>query len=460
VPSLSRGAQIADRYRIESELASGGMGAVYRANDERLSRPVAIKILLAELAADQIQVARFEREAMASARLTHPGIVQVYDFGKTDQGLAYLVMELITGRTLASALDAARMEPKRAIDITIQALAALSAAHAAGIIHRDLKPANLMLVPLGAGREHLKILDFGIAQLKTGEAYTRLTATGDILGTPSFMAPEQARSEPADARTDVYAMGMVLWSCLTGQKPWGNQHIAQMIVAVQTELPTRADLVSADVPKAVALVVEKAVAKRAEDRFASAAEFAEALDRAANAIAPDTRAPLPGTAVGPLAGKVPALAEPRPIAATAVLAPRVASPMASPVAAPATPAPKKKPRWWLRILLGAIVLAVLAVIGAIVLVLGLGFWGLETFWSLPNAQHPAPGAQTITPLGRDATCTAAARCCELADGSDCDSYLSYPLDLDSCRVAIGSFGDSIAQSGGDASACSPAYAGP
>ena len=447
------GTRIADRYRIEQELATGGMGAVYRAHDEKLARPVAIKILLAELAADPTQIARFEREAFASARLTHPGIVQVHDFGKTDQGLAFLVMELITGRTLATVLDEGRLSPARTLDIAEQALAALGAAHEAGIIHRDLKPANLMLVPISKDREHVKILDFGIAQLKTGEAYARLTATGDILGTPSYMAPEQARSEPADARTDVYAMGMVLWCCLTGQKPWGNAHVAAMVIAVQTEMPMRADLVSADVPKALGLAVEKAVSKRPEDRFTSAADFAQALSRAANAIAPDTRAPLPGTALNPLATPAPIPAA-RPVPAkTAPMAAPVAAKISAPVAAPATK-PARKPRWWLRILLAVLALTVLGIVGAIALVLILGLLGFEAFMTLPNAQHPAAGSITA---GGDPTCAAAERCCSLAGGDDCESYTTYPLDPEGCRAAIGSYGDTIAQSGGNAAPCSPSY---
>ncbi len=452
---LAPGTRIADRYRIEQELASGGMGAVYRAHDEKLARPVAIKILLAELAADPTQIARFEREAFASARLTHPGIVQVHDFGKTDQGLAFLVMELISGRTLATVLDDGRISPARALDIAEQALAALGAAHEAGIIHRDLKPANLMLVPIAKDREHVKILDFGIAQLKTGEAYARLTATGDILGTPSYMAPEQARSEPADARTDVYSMGMVLWCCLTGQKPWGNAHLAAMVIAVQTEMPTRADLLSADVPKAVALVVEKAVSKRPEDRFTSAADFAQALSRAANAIPPDTRAPLPGTVLNPLG--TPAPIPPAPVRAapakTTPMAAPIAAKISAPIAAPATK-PARKPRWWLRILLAVLALTVIGVVGAIALVLILGLLGIEAFMSLPNAQHPAGGSITT---GDDPTCAAAERCCSLAGGSDCASYTTYPLDPAGCRAAIGSFGDTITQSGGNAAPCSPSY---
>ncbi len=486
--SIQNGDRIADRYRIESVLATGGMGAVYRANDERLARAVAIKVLLAELASSATQIARFEREAVASARLSHPGIVQVYDFGKTDQGLAYLVMELILGRTLAAVLDEGRLEPSRAVDLAHQALGALSAAHGAGIIHRDLKPANLMLVPLATGREHVKILDFGIAQLKSGDAYARLTSTGDIIGTPSYMAPEQARGEACDPRTDVYSMGMVLWSCLTGRRPWGEQHIAQMIVAVQTEMPMRADLVCGDVPKAVALVVEKAIGKRADDRFSSAVEFADALTKAANAITPHTRAPLTPTAPNPfgsapnIAASTPAMSSGPPVAATRLgsPAPPLVSPaptavllpaqLPAPVVAPrpfVTPGPARmagpprpRARWWLRIVIALFALGSLIAIAIVVLVLGLGVLGWEAFTSLPNAEHPAAASQPPSQSeDGEPTCEAAERCCTLGEGpeDECARYLEVPLDVAACRAAIGSYGDAITQGGGDASPCATSY---
>ena len=162
---LKPGDRIADRYEIDTVIARGGMGAVYRATDTRTGRAVAVKVVLKELAGDRTALARFEREAMAAARLAHPGVVSVLDFGTTPEGLSYLVMEHVAGRTLAEVLDQeGRLAPARAADIVEQALGGLEAAHAAGIVHRDLKPGNLMLVPSGAGgREIVKLLDFGVA---------------------------------------------------------------------------------------------------------------------------------------------------------------------------------------------------------------------------------------------------------------------------------------------------------
>jgi serine/threonine-protein kinase len=496
---------IADRYRVDAVLATGGMGAVYRATDTRLSRAVAVKVILPELGQNQTQVARFEREAVASARLSHPGIVQVHDFGKTDDGIAYLVMELVEGRTLADVLDDGKLPAPRAVELVDQALVALAAAHAAGIVHRDLKPGNLMVVPIGGGRELLKILDFGIAQLKSGEAYVRLTQTGDVVGTPSFMAPEQARAEPCDARADVYAMGMVLWCCLTGQRPWpADWMIAQIVVAVQTEMPRRADLVVADVPRAVAAVAEKAIAKRPEDRYASAAEMSAALREAARAIPPSTRLPPPATVAqtprneAKTAPAVPvalsverAVATPAPVAAAASapsapivdpVAARVVAPapLPTPLAAPsslpaaaavAAPAPKR-PRWWLRILVALGIVGTLGAIG-LVLVLVVGWYALKEFGvptlpriSLPFVPAPVDPEDDSEADDEDdapsevatATCAAAVRCCHLAGGGDCDAYAES--DDATCRQAIGTYGDAISARGQDAHACSPTYGGP
>ncbi len=319
--ALRPGDRIADRYRVETVLARGGMGAVYLATDERLERAVAVKVLLSDLADDEVAVARFQREARATAQLNHPGIVSVLDFGTTPEGLAYLVMEHVVGTTIAAVLDLGRLEPARAADIVEQALGALGVAHAAGIVHRDLKPGNLMLVPVGeGGREIVKVLDFGVAQLKDGAAYTRLTQTGLFVGTPSFMSPEQARGEPCDARTDVYAMGMVLWCCVTGTKPFKGSDVAELVHAVQSEVPPRADRVAPHVPAALATIAAKALEKSPDARYSSTSEMASALVAARSAprqaastppAAAPSGAPIPITTSGAVAlPSLPAAQEP------------------------------------------------------------------------------------------------------------------------------------------------------
>lgn len=276
--TLAPGTRIANRYRITGLIAHGGMGAVHEAVDERLGRDVALKTLRSEHAADGTEVMRFEREAQMSARLSHPGIAQVLDFGRTSAGLLYLVMERIRGETLASLLTREkRLLPLRAADIVEQALSALASAHAEGILHRDLKPGNVMVVPTGNEREVVKVLDFGIAHQMDGAAFTRLTRTGLILGTPAFMAPEQARGEPLDARVDVYAMGVLLWCLLTGQKPFVGESMADTIDAVLHVVPQRADRVVPGIPHALAAVAEVAMQKNPSQRFVDANAMAHAL---------------------------------------------------------------------------------------------------------------------------------------------------------------------------------------
>jgi serine/threonine-protein kinase len=298
---LRPGAKIAERYVLESVIARGGMGAVYKAIDERLGRTVAIKVLLDELAGDATSIARFEREATATARLSHPGIVQMFDFGKSD-GVSFIVMEHVVGRTLATELEQrGRIAPLRACELIEQALAGLSAAHEAGIVHRDIKPGNIMIVPTGSGasaREVVKVLDFGIAQLKDSKPYARLTKLGAVLGTPTFMSPEQARGEPSDPRTDVYATGIVLWCCLTGQRPFQAPDVPKTLQRVLGEMPPRADRVDASIPTVIAEAVERAVEKRPNARWPTALAFASALAEARTAATTTTSAP-PTTSPAP-----------------------------------------------------------------------------------------------------------------------------------------------------------------
>lgn len=294
--TLAPGTRIAQRYRITGLIAQGGMGAVHEAVDERLGREVALKTLRSELATDDTEVMRFEREAQMSARLSHPGIAQVLDFGRTHDGLLYLVMERIRGETLAALLTREkRVLPVRAADIVEQALSALASAHAEGILHRDLKPGNLMIVSTGSGREVVKVLDFGIAHRMDGGTITRLTQTGVILGTPAFMAPEQARGEALDARVDVYAMGVLLWCLLTGQKPFVGESMAETIHAVLSLVPPRADQVVPGIPHALASVADVAMQKDRAHRFVDANAMAHALAsaRARSSFPPRNEASAP-----------------------------------------------------------------------------------------------------------------------------------------------------------------------
>jgi serine/threonine-protein kinase len=471
VRSFGPGSRIGERYVVDALLAKGGMGAVYRAADTKIGRTVAVKVLLEELAENRTILARFEREATAAAKLHHPGIVQVLDFG-SERGVSYLVMEHVPGETIAKWLGThGRFAPARAVDVMEQALGAIAAAHAAGIVHRDLKPGNLMLVPVGPGREHVKVLDFGIAQLKTSEEYTRLTQTGAVLGTPAFMAPEQAHGQPLDERTDVYAMGVLAWCCLTGQKPFAAKDPAGVIERVLREIPPRADRVVADVPADVATAVDRAMQKSPLARFASAVEFAQALGASrvsATSLPPSiaTRAPAtsPPTTTGHTA---PTSTAPSLSPATSTAPSIATSPSTSPALAPTrvaapTPPPAAIPTWAKLLFALSSLVALLGI--ALVALLAFGMFELEQhatgFAPTPPGvvalgPHLTPTRPTRPePAGMTSICAAAYRCC-LATGMDEPSCDTFGTNPPTCAFNRDNFVSVLRAYGADTSCAGP-----
>ena len=272
------GTVLGGKYRIVRKLGEGGMGAVYAAVQEPLGRKVAVKVLLPVLARDATLVGRFQREAELAASLGHPNIVQVTDFG-VDDGSAFLVMDLLDGESLGGLLEReTTLAPSRVCFIAAQVLSALEAAHARGVVHRDLKPDNVYLTSVSGVADLVKLLDFGIARLTEGDGDQKMTATGQVLGTPAYMSPEQARGKPVDARSDLYALGVVMYEALSGRMPVNGSNYHELMFAIVGETPTPlAQLVPGLDPTLIA-VVERAMAKDPNSRYASAAEMRAALD--------------------------------------------------------------------------------------------------------------------------------------------------------------------------------------
>ena len=290
------GAVLDDRYRVIEPLAAGGIGVVYRGERLKLGREVAIKFLHAWAAAEETFVKRFEREAMAMARLQHPNCAQVIDTG-VHEDEPYVVMELVGGEAMIDLLDRGAVPAARAIEIVRQILAALDHAHAQGVIHRDIKPSNIQIMTSTEFGDQVKVLDFGLAKLME-HAGGGLTGHFAV-GTPTYMPPEQSRGDPVDARTDLYATGLVLFELLTGGPPFVGDEPTDVIIAHQTRPPP---LLSERKPEAkfsaaLEAVVMRALAKAPDDRYASAAEMARALEAVPEAQKRATSQPAPSPAV-------------------------------------------------------------------------------------------------------------------------------------------------------------------
>ncbi len=262
--------------RIEAEVGRGGMGVIYRGTELQLGRPVALKLIAGDRAADPDFRARFEREARLTASIDHPNVIPVYAAGEEDDKL-YLVMRFVDGTDLRHLLREQGPLPVRRVDALIaQVAAALDAAHAAGLVHRDVKPANVLLAA-GARGEHAYLTDFGVVRLVDAE--TRVTDSGEFVGTVDFMAPEHLRGEKTDARSDVYALGCVLHTALTGTPPFRRDTVPATISAHLHDPPPRPSQTDG-VPEAMDAVIARALAKDPDDRFASAGDLARAVHAA------------------------------------------------------------------------------------------------------------------------------------------------------------------------------------
>ncbi|MSO21609.1 MAG: PEGA domain-containing protein [Acidobacteria bacterium] len=260
------------RYIIEGELGRGAMGQVYRAHDPNIGRRLAIKTIPFDSGNPEMR-GRFQREAQAAGRLAHPNIVTIFDAGE-EQGVLYIAMELVEGQSLSEVLASGPVNFAQAISIGQQIAAGLAHAHGQGIVHRDIKPANIMIAA-GVAGSVVKIMDFGVARL----ASSGFTATGQMLGTPAYLPPEVIRGEPADSRSDIFSLGIVLYECLTGVRPFNGDNISAVMFQVLTLSPTSPHQVIPQVPLALSAVVMKAIEKQPFDRFQSCNELHAALEQ-------------------------------------------------------------------------------------------------------------------------------------------------------------------------------------
>ena len=277
------GQVLAGKYRMEERLNQGGMGAVYRGTHVLMDKTVAVKVLRPALAADEKIVARFSREARAASRISHPHAVSVTDFGESEDGVVFLVMEYLDGKTLKEIIRAAGPMPlPRVVEIIRQVGGALDAAHEQGVVHRDLKSENIMLLN-SAVPDYAKVLDFGIAKVRepTGAYDPGLTAPDLVIGTPQYMSPEQcSQASEIDARSDLYSLGVIIYEMLVGHVPFtGPSPTSIMMKHLQDEAPSVSQE-RPDLPSGVGRVVQRAMAKRPDDRYHNVGDLVEDLTMA------------------------------------------------------------------------------------------------------------------------------------------------------------------------------------
>jgi serine/threonine-protein kinase len=304
-PNIGR--VLAEQYRVDSLLERGGMGAIYRGTQLSVGRPVAVKMIAADVERSAEHIARFRREAEAMAKLRHPNTVRLFDFGVTDEGQLYMIMELLVGLDLADHLAHTRtLTLPQALGIVRQIAQSLSEAHAQGIVHRDLKPGNIFLSRIAGGDSIVKVMDFGIAGIADDSARTHLTQNGAILGTAAYMSPEQAQGFPVDGRADLYSVGLLLFEMLAGRSPFEASSTVSLLVAQMTVTPPPIAEVCPELaePERVQALLDRLLAKDPEQRLGSAAELISLVDALLLSLGP---APLVNVAplAGPFAGQDP-----------------------------------------------------------------------------------------------------------------------------------------------------------
>lgn len=282
------GAVIGDAYRIVRRMGRGGMADLYVGEHVRLHRPLALKVLREQADTKAISRVRFEREAIALSRIRSPHVLQVLDLLTLPDGRPCAINELLEGESLQEHIERRpRPTPLAATRIAQQVAAALGEAHAQGVVHRDVKPSNVFLVRTSTGAIHVKVIDFGVAQL--GHDHRSETKTGGLVGTPPYMAPEQVRGQRADERTDVYGVGALLYRLMTGVTPYDAPTPAQVLNEIERTAPPRPGSVRPGLPRGASAIIEKAMSRDPRDRFQTMGELEEALAQLADTLAESER---------------------------------------------------------------------------------------------------------------------------------------------------------------------------
>jgi serine/threonine-protein kinase len=364
---------LADRYRLESVLGRGGMATVWRALDTRLGRAVAVKVLQASALIDPAAQQRFNREAWTVARLRDPHIVTVFDAGLEGER-PFLVMELVEGTTLAALLAAGRLDVDRAVDVAMQVCDALSAAHAAGLVHRDVKPGNILI---GAGGV-VKVCDFGIVRI-AGAGQATLTVAGTAVGTSRYMAPEQVSGGPVDARTDMYGLGCVLYTMLTGASPFEGDAPLSIVWQHLHREPDPIIGHRPDLPPPLVDLIGALLAKNPDDRPQTAAEVRAALAGVADAGSPAAALAGTGTTIR---------------ASAAVVSPTRTMPAIEPIDDGDAPSPRS--RWWVPAGVGAVAGATLVAIVVAFLASGPSETASPPAAGAPATTADTPSAPSVT----------------------------------------------------------------